>query len=344
MTPHGILIFRFVLRSFAQLSLRYAPQGLRRSCARLICGFLLSSVLGANVSASEARPLRLFEHFRDCNICSEMVVIPAGKFMMGATDAEYKNHEQYMYSYRLETPRHEVHVKSFAIGKFDVTRGQFAEFARETNFDGRGCRIFNGSSWIFSRYASWENPGFTQTNNDPVVCVSWDDAQKFIAWLNHKAARYGHASYRLPTEEEWEYAARAGTTTATYWGDEAFQQCKHENARDLSTARLNPDVPNAKCDDGFVTTSPVGSFEPNPWVLYDMLGDAYQWVSDCSHVGYSTNPSQSPLSAIDCSMREARGASWATIPFDVRSASRIAEKTSARRSVIGFRLTVDLRN
>lgn len=150
-----------------------------------------------------------------------------------------------------------------------------------------------------------------------------NDAQKFIAWINSRISNESTHRYRLPAETEWEYAARAGTDSAMYWGDDRSKQCKYENTRDLSKERANPIGPYVNCDSGYVRTSPVGSFQPNPWGLFDMLGDVYQWVSDCSGLGYTTPYRETPESiAISCSARRTRGGSWASIPFAVRAADR----------------------
>ena len=142
-----------------------------------------------SMAADSANIFKPFQHFRDCDMCSEMVVLPAGEFMMGATDEDFKGNEQYRYMLEMETPRHLVHVNSFAIAKFDVTRAQFAQFARETGFEDKGCEIFGDvlgtMRWYKSTLADWQNPGFKQTGQDPVVCVSWNDAQKYITWLKY---------------------------------------------------------------------------------------------------------------------------------------------------------------
>lgn len=286
-------------------------------------------------------------HFRDCDTCSEMIILPAGKYLMGATKEEFNSGDKNMNKvfYIDETPRHQVDVMSFGIAKFDVTRQQFAEFARETKFEEKGCRVFNGNEWAFDKDADWKNPGFKQTENDPVVCISWDDAKKYIAWINSKTPHKKYGNYRLPTEAEWEYATRAGTTTAMYWGNNRSEQCKYENARDLSAKDIDPKIAHANCDDRFVETAPVGSFQSNPWGLYDMLGNVEKWVSDCSQVGYShIFSTEENANSSNCSMRSTRGASWATIPMAVRSASRAGYRPSTRASDMGFRLAVDLSN
>ncbi|CAM2194958.1 Sulfatase-modifying factor enzyme domain-containing protein [Paraburkholderia kururiensis] len=300
------------------------------------------AAIAGNVANSEVtQPLR----FKDCDVCSEMISIQSGSYLMGATTDEFVGAAGYQSMYSYESPRHQVNVKSFAIAIFSVTRHQFSVFAKETGFSEKGCRIFNGFKWEFNSDADWQNPGFRQTDQDPVVCISWGGAQKFIEWINSKIPNTKDVHYRLPTEEEWEYAARAGTTTPMYWGRDRTQQCTYENARDLSEEKMGPDGPHVNCDDGYARTSPVGSFKPNPWGLFDMLGNAYQWISDCSHIGYHDYLRAPPAAgAPDCRMRVVRGASWVTVPFGVRSASRLAFKTNERESTIGFRLAADLSN
>ncbi|MEZ0600821.1 formylglycine-generating enzyme family protein [Paraburkholderia sp. IW21] len=294
----------------------------------------------ASVASEGKETLDALKHFKDCDVCSEMVVIPAGEYMMGARKEDFEGERNYTFRYADETPLHPVSIKSFGIAKFDVTRKQFSVFAKETAFDGRGCSVYNGKWWWPSSRADWKNPGFTQSDDDPVVCVSWADAQKFIAWLNSKAPAGKIGKYRLPTEAEWEYAARAGTVARTYWGGARSEQCKYANTRDISARDLDPEAPYVNCEDGYVETSPVGSFRPNSWGLYDMLGNAYQWVSDCFKFTYSTDPED--LHFPDCSKKTARGASWATIPTGVRSSVRHVYKTEARDSTVGFRIAVDL--
>jgi len=166
--------------------------------------------------------------FRDCPDCPEMVVVPAGNFTMGSSDSEKTwaaSHGASPESVSDESPQHNVSLRPFALGKYDVTRGEYAAFVRETGYPaGDGC--FESSMPKSSKRAraSWQNPGFGQTERDPVTCVSWQDARAYTSWLNDKLRRPGSTSadgaYRLPSESEWEYAARAGTTTRFWWGDD----------------------------------------------------------------------------------------------------------------------------
>ena len=162
--------------------------------------------------------------FRDCRECPEMILVEAGHFIMGSAAAEKSwaaSHGTTAGSVADEAPQHEVSVPSFALGKYDVTRGEYAAFVRETGHSaGDGCAR-DSYTWRMLLELSWKNPGFAQSDRDPVVCVSWRDAKAYIAWLNGKVSRDSSASgdraYMLPSESEWEYAARAGASTRFWW-------------------------------------------------------------------------------------------------------------------------------
>jgi sulfatase modifying factor 1 len=173
------------------------------------------------------------EMFKDCLDCPKMVVVPTGTFLMGSLEAETVR-EQVPYKIAVsERPQHQVSIsKSFALGQFPVTRGEFAAFVRETGHDPSGCFVEKNGKVVVDGKGSWRNPGFDQTDRHPVVCVSHDDARRYVEWLRRKTGK----SYRLPTEAEWEYAARAGTTTARYWGDDRSAACKYANVADLTGA------------------------------------------------------------------------------------------------------------
>ncbi|MGF7131058.1 formylglycine-generating enzyme required for sulfatase activity [Paraburkholderia sp. EB58] len=152
--------------------------------------------------------------------------------------------------------------------------------------------------------------------------------------------------YRLPTEEEWEYAARAGTRAPVYWSGGASVQCRYANARDISSNQIFGDHGSfkANCTDGYAATSPAGAFPSNPWGLFDMLGDAYQWTSSCFHSYKDPGSGIAALRSISCEIRMVRGASWSTIPFDVRVASRGGIGQANRSSTTGFRVAADMLN
>lgn len=317
---------------------------LRKNAIFFLVFIFVSTITPAEPTSHVARPLKSssLEQFRDCDVCSEMIVVPGGTYMMGATEDELGTSSNDKLKYLDETPRHPERVSSFALAKFKITRREFSEFAKETGFVGKGCRIYDGKAWRYDPDADWMHPGFEQTERDPVVCVSWDDAQKFIGWLNAKIPEGPHHKYRLPTEVEWEYAARAGTATSTYWRDDSAGACRHENTRDLSARKLDALAPVVECNDGYAYTSPVGSFGANPWGFSDMLGDTLEWVQDCPLIGYSIGPSHAPNSSATCRTRALRGASWASIPIAVRAANRSGLEPTVRNSTAGIRVASDL--
>jgi formylglycine-generating enzyme required for sulfatase activity len=276
-----------------------------------------------------------------------MVVIPAGEFEMGTSDDVVTRAKIPQYMLYYERPPHHVSIKPFAIGKYSVTRAEFAASVSETGKDPTGCKVRVPNTYRFFPNNGWRDPGFNQTDRDPVVCVSWDDAQYYVSWLNSKVSGQnpipagGDGPYRLVTEAEWEYAARSGTTTAWFWGDDPVQQCDFANGSDLTAEDHFPDFtpPFANCRDGYSETAPVGSFQPNPWGLYDMVGNVEQWIADCWNRGYSQAPADgSAWLSGECSKHVIRGGGWPTIPFALRSADRSVARTGERTSYTGFRV------
>jgi formylglycine-generating enzyme required for sulfatase activity len=291
--------------------------------------------------------------FRDCAECPELVVIPAGSFTMGSPAEEKSwaaSHGGSMYAVADESPQHQVSLPSFALGKDDVTRGEYAAFARETGYPdrdgcGRGRDIFK---WEKDPKLTWENPGFTQTDRDPVVCVSWQDAKAYIAWLNRKANRGGavlaNGPYRLPSEAEWEYAARSGTTTKFYWGDDDAAAPAHAWFNANSGCEK---VEGLFCDHG--QTHPVGAKPPNAFGLYDMAGNVWQWTEDCYDNSYAGIPAdgranETPSSDVHANdsqgkcLRVDRGGSWMFPAWLLRSATRERNPAGYRNVIMGFRV------
>ena len=202
----------------------------------------------------------------------QMVVVPAGEFSMGSPPAEF-NHQSY------EAPLHRVRIAySFAVGKYPITVGEFARFAAETGYDA-GDSCYTSESGPQPRSGrSWRQPSFPQTADHPAVCLNWNDAQAYAAWLTKKT---GH-DYRLLSEAEYEYVNRAGSQTSYWWGEDPAAACLNANGADLDAlARFSQMRSNTACHDGFVFTSPVGSFRPNPFGLYDITGNAWSWLEDC---------------------------------------------------------------
>jgi formylglycine-generating enzyme len=222
--------------------------------------------------------------FQDCPVCPVLVVVPGGTYDMGSPQGEEGRDERTAFGTN-EGPVHRVTVPSFAIGKYEVTRGQFSAFTKETGYGGAK--------------SGWPEFGFHQEDNHPVVGVNARDADAYVQWLAHKTG----LPYRLPSEAEWEYAARAGTTTVRYWGNDISSICQYENVADVSAKRQwGADRKNfADCEDGFAYTAPVGSFKPNPFGLYDMLGNASEIVADCiQHTDYSHAPTDGSAWGSNC--------------------------------------------
>jgi len=287
--------------------------------------------------------------FQDCaDGCPEMVVIGPGRFEMGAAEGEDEREQTRDFERARTAPRHSVVIGyKFALGKYDVTRAEFSAFARETGYQVHGaCAGYRAAVGL---PVTWRDPGYPQTDRDPVVCVSWNDAQAYLAWLSQKT----HQRYRLPSEAEWEYAARAGTATTRYWGDGTVEACRYANVADLTHLgqwKFQP-KPNRSfdCSDGYVHTSPVGSFLPNAFGLYDMLGNVHQLTEDCWNESYVGAPSDgSPwlydtFFSRDCiAVRVMRGRDVATLPTGVRAAYRRDRYDASPSDSAGFRVARDL--
>ena len=253
----------------------------------------------ARVAAAQAREDSIA---RNCGVCPEMVVLPRGSYRMGSPPGEAgrADHEGPMHTVRISYP--------LAVGKYEVT---FDEW--DACVAAGGCEDHSG------------NGGWGRGSR-PVANVSWEDARAYVRWLSREAGEV----YRLLSEAEWEYAARAGTTMARHWGEGESGQCGYANGT------------MAPClGDRHLVVAPVGSFRPNGWGLYDMLGNVWEWTEDCQHDGgYDGAPSDGSawLSGGDCSLRVLRGGSSGDLPWALRSASRIAQDSGVRRLNYGFRV------
>jgi formylglycine-generating enzyme required for sulfatase activity len=278
--------------------------------------------------------------FRDRDWAPEMVVVPTGRFMMGSTEAETTREGRASEFAAWERPRHAVDVsKPLAIGRYPVTLAEFARFVEAT---GRvlpgGCNVMEHGKWGLNPDKLFKDPAFPQTDRNPVLCVTWQDANAYAAWLSTET---GHR-YRLLREAEFEYAVRGGTTTVRWWGDDPGDQCKHANGADISFDKAAPGDPKVdmNCDDGFAYANPVGAFPPNPYGLYDMLGNVWEWTADCFNDSYQDAPREAsaPVIAGDCSHRVIRGGSWHNYPNVLRAANRFNLPVDMRSSSLGFRV------
>lgn len=270
--------------------------------AGLFGGLVLAAAAGGEPEGSDMRP---GEVFRDCTECPEMVVLPAGRFRMGSEESEDR---------RESWPVRDVEVAAFALGRTEVTRGEYAAFVRATGRptysgcigaepDARRVDIHR-----VPNVGSWRDPGFEQDEDHPVTCVSWADANAYVAWLSGITGR----KYRLPSEAEWEYAARAGTETRYYWGDD-WKECGYANMMDRSWRdSVISTWPLGSCDDKARYTAPVGSFASNGFGLYDMVGNVREWTADCWHGNYvDALPNGDPWTGSgDCGRPVMRGHAW----------------------------------
>jgi formylglycine-generating enzyme required for sulfatase activity len=260
--------------------------------------------------------------------------IPAGTFVMGspADEAGHGNDET----------QHKVTLtKSLLMGTTHVTKGQFAAFVRDSGHQTdaekeRWATAFDGKRFSKVNGASWRNPGFDQGDDHPVVCVSWNDATAFCDWLSRKEGKH----YRLPTEAEWEHAARAGTQTAYPWGNNPDDGNGWGNCADQSLRPKFPDWSVFNWDDGYMFTSPVGRFRPNAWGLYEMIGNACEWCGDW-YANYPVGDATDPHGPDNGTLRVLRGASWLSHPIYGRCAGRYSNAPVDRYDIIGFRVVLD---
>jgi len=285
------------------------------------------------------------EPIRDCADCPRMVMLPRGAFTMGATvrEEELESVPQELRG-RSVPPTRVVIQAGLAMAIHTVTRGEYAAFVAATSRPiVPGCYAFTNSGLSYEYQeqpsADWRNPGFAQTDNHPVVCVNWQDATDYAAWISQRAGR----TYRLPSEAEWEYAARAGTTTMRWWGDSQSSACAHANVADLTLATtLNLDRRpqfTFRCTDGHVYTAPVGSFRANSFGLHDMLGNVWQWTADCLNPNLEGQLSDGSARVDgNCTERMMRGGSWSHLPWYVRAGNRVRGQMTERFSFVGFRL------
>jgi formylglycine-generating enzyme required for sulfatase activity len=288
------------------------------------------------------------EVFRDCPDCPDMVVVPAGSFQMGSTVEERQSQGVAKIFADREEPLHRVTIaKPFAMSVYEVTRAVYKEFAGATHLtDAPGCAAYDPKTdtWSLQAGVSWHDPGFPQTDKDPAICISWADAHAFAEWLAAKTGK----SYRLASEAEWEYAARAGTRTARYWGDAAEPACEKANIMTSATQEKLGWPKSWKnqliCTGDHAFTQPVGSYPPNTFGLYDMLGNAWEWVEDCYHDTYAGAPVDgSAWREAECKARMPRGGAFHSAPWLARAATRGKADPDYRGVASGIRIVRDIK-
>jgi formylglycine-generating enzyme required for sulfatase activity len=268
----------------------------------------------------------------------KLVLIPPGKFLMGSPDSDNDVDAN-------EKPQHEVEItKAFYLSVHTVTVGQFRSFVSDTGYqteaetDAQGGFGYNEQThaFAFNHQYSWKDPGWYQTNEHPVVNITWNDAVKFCQWLSRREGQ----KYRLPTEAEWEYCCRAGTNTRYYCGDEGFRLRDVANVADASYKKKDLKAMSvASWDDGFPFTAPVGRFKPNAFGLYDMHGNVWQWCADWYGENYyKTRPRKDPQGPRAGSVRIQRGSGFQTSDRACRAAVRYSGWPTFRGFSLGFRV------
>ncbi len=267
------------------------------------------------------------EMFRDCPTCPLMRVLPAGALLQGSfADAS-------------EQPPHQVTLAApIAFAPNEVSIGEFEEFAEDVKLQLHGCNVHDGE-WRWRDDVNWDTVNDARTSMHPVSCISWDDAVAYTAWLSKKTGEL----YRLPSASEWEYAASAGASPAAPLAGEKDAACKVANVADQAAARQYPGWNVLECDDRYVQSSPVGSFQPNALGLYDMLGNVFEWVQDCWSDTYEGAPTDGSARLDgNCTLREMRGGSWFTAPQSLRASYRNRFEHDYRSSSVGFRVVREI--
>ena len=308
--------------------------------------------------AADPAPLSTF---KDCPACPEMVVLPPGKFMMGASADDRKLADS--YSIQSELPQHAVEIGYvLAIGRFEVTVEEFAAFVQETGTKTGGeCEIrtpdFGANKFKFvgtpkpgpnphAGYglrvvtdADFRTPGARVTDRHPASCISRREAKAYLEWLSKKSGK----PYRFPTEAEWEYAVRAGSVTAFHFGNSAAELCRYGNFADRASPYNAKMV--AKCAESPSpeATAPVGSYRANAWGLHDMIGNVFEFTEDCASPNYQGAPNDGSPRRGPCDMFATRGYFFDSIDVTLRSAARCpASDWDSRSNAVGLRVAVSL--
>jgi sulfatase modifying factor 1 len=278
---------------------------------------------------------------KDCEDCPELVAIPPGSFMMGTPLSARE-----IDLSRGEGPQVRINIEyMFLAGRYEVTHGQFEAFVKATGHQVKDeCRVWDDKiGFNDDPTANWQDRRQPKRvrNEHPVGCVSWNDAKAYVAWLS----QITNKRYRLLTEAEWEYAARAGTTTSRFWGESSGAACEWANTFDLDAAEEYP-FPwfPATCRDGYADLAPVGQFKPNAFGLYDMIGNVWEWTEDCwaaTHIGRPRDGSAWTWDA-GCDMHTTRGGGWLSAPERNRIAWPGRDPIEKRNTQFGLRVARDL--
>jgi formylglycine-generating enzyme required for sulfatase activity len=303
-------------------------------------------LLAAGRAAPQAAPDSAAGAARDCDVCPELATVPPGQFLIGsspdAPELDADSGESPAVALSFSRP--------FQVSRREITVGEFRRFVEATGAKSvPGCRVWTGGQWVQDPDRSWRDPGFAAAprDDDPVVCVSWDDARAYAEWLSAESGK----RYRLPSEAEWEYVARGGTSYPRYWGERDSREdvvlslaCDYANVYDATAVEsLGLPWPNARCSDGAPMLAPTGRYKPNAFGVHDIIGNAREWVMDCYTSSYAGRPQDSRAWTWQggCELKGVRGGSFASRPRDARGAARGAAPASHRQSDLGFRVARD---
>lgn len=304
------------------------------------CSFVAAALIASSAAtlatADTANP-----SFQDCDACPTMVEIPAGSAVLG--------YEPYAANVkRGDLPLRDVQIEyRWALAAHETTVAQYRAFVTATGYAPKheGCNTWDETrivGYVMSHV--WNAPGFNQNEQHPVVCVSHVDATAYVNWLSEQTGK----SYRLPSSTEFEYATRAGTRGPWFWGSDNRMACEYANVADHSFRRQFEYAPTFNCDDGFRRTAPVGNYDANPWGLYDMLGNAWEWTDDCLH---RDAPENVPVDGSawlaadggECDRRTPRGGSWVSGTDWVRASAQAGDRAAYRSQLLGFRVALTLK-
>lgn len=320
-----------ILAQNAPDTINHTGQGMRAA----ILGLGVAATLGLAACSSSDDAANMAE--ADCADCPEMALISPGTFMMGRDGGEPKRYDGPVRSIEIAKP--------YYLSKYEVTFGQFEAFVKAANYTPvQGCNVFQNGKWGWADWANWRNPGLSDAPKaqEPVVCVSWDDATAYVDWLADTTG----APYRLPTEAEWEFAARDGTSGEFAWEGAAENGCGIANMFDETGKADFPTAPwdSASCDDGYAQDAPVGSFAPTSAGVYDLLGNVWEWTQDCYVLPYPDSGPRDGTSvevAGECARRTVRGGSWETRPSRLAPAFRGRDAPEAGFRTFGIRVARD---
>jgi formylglycine-generating enzyme required for sulfatase activity len=303
-------------------------------CSAVAIALLLLGGLPALAATVDLGPGAVF---RDCPACPDMVVVPPGSFAMGFDGGEAE---------RYEGPVRQVRIGySFAAGRFEITNAQYQRFVDATGYDAaEGCNVFVDGTLGKDMARYWADPGYGQPikPDEPAVCLAWYHVKAYVDWLTEQTGQ----PYRLLSEAEWEYLAIAPPAGNIVAEGRSAEMCQYANVLDQSGKKLfarQDSVQPVVCDDGFPGVSPVGSFPPNAYGLYDIVGNVWEWVADCYAMPAPAEPTDGhPQLSQGCDRRAVKGGSWATMASRQRPQFRGRDPLSRVSQIFGFRIARDL--